>query len=131
MCVVRRMFGAQVCSVIRWPFWCGLVGLLVVLMVPLFFVVLGDAGTLLLSPCNTHTCHIYHIYAMPQHETSPGKTSAMTPLPNGNMSAHCVATASSRLLEDGLHFSKSGLSGGYSALQRYCGACRGNPMTEL
>ena len=36
MCVVRRMFGAQVCSVVRWLFGCGLVGLLVVLIVPLF-----------------------------------------------------------------------------------------------
>ena len=54
-CVVRRMFGAQVCSVVRWLFGCGLVGLLVVLIVPCFgaFVVLGDAGPLLLSPCAT------------------------------------------------------------------------------
>ena len=37
MCVVRRMFGAQVCSVVRWLFGCGLVGLLVVLIVPLFY----------------------------------------------------------------------------------------------
>ena len=71
MCVVRRMFGAQVCSVVRWLFWCGLVGLLVVLIVcytekatearhrkctqvpnarstdcAVVFVVLGDAGPL-------------------------------------------------------------------------------------
>ena len=52
MCVVRRMFGAQVWSVVRWLFGCGVVGLLVVLIVPLFFVVLGDAGPLLLSPCD-------------------------------------------------------------------------------
>ena len=36
MCVVRRMFGAQVCSVVRWLFGCGLVVLSVVLTVPLF-----------------------------------------------------------------------------------------------
>ena len=35
MCVVRRMFGAQVCSVVRLLFGCGLVGVLVVLIVPL------------------------------------------------------------------------------------------------
>ena len=33
MCVVPRMLGAQVCSVARWLFGCGLVGLLVVLIV--------------------------------------------------------------------------------------------------
>ena len=33
MCVVRRMFGAQAFSVVRWLFGCGLVGLLVVLIV--------------------------------------------------------------------------------------------------
>ena len=52
MCVVRRMFGAQVCSVVRWLFGCGLVGLLVVLLCRCF-VVLGNAGPLLISPCNT------------------------------------------------------------------------------
>ena len=36
MCVVRRMFGAQVCSVAGWLFRCGLVGLSVVLIVPSF-----------------------------------------------------------------------------------------------
>ena len=34
MCVVCRMFGAQVCSVVRWLFGCGLLGLLVVVIVP-------------------------------------------------------------------------------------------------
>ena len=53
MCVVRRMFGAQVCSVVRWLFRCGFVGLLVVLIVP--FVVLGDAGPLLLFPVTRRT----------------------------------------------------------------------------
>ena len=71
MCVVHRRFGAQVCSVVRWLFGCGLVGLLVVLIVPLFFSflvmlglccflrvtrrLLGDARPLLPSPCTTHT----------------------------------------------------------------------------
>ena len=41
MCVVRRMFGAQICSVVRWLFGCGLVGLLVVLIVP----ILGNLAT--------------------------------------------------------------------------------------
>ena len=50
MCVVRRMFGAQVCSVVRWLFGCGFVGGFECAVV---FVVLGDAGPLLLSPCNT------------------------------------------------------------------------------
>ena len=36
MCVVRRMIGGQVYSVVRWLFGCGLVGLLVALIVPLF-----------------------------------------------------------------------------------------------
>ena len=44
MCVVRRMFGAQVCSVVRWLFGCGLVGLLMVLIVPLFFTFLAMSG---------------------------------------------------------------------------------------
>ena len=37
MCVhvVRRMVGAQVYSLVRWLFGCGLVGVLVVLIVPL------------------------------------------------------------------------------------------------
>ena len=38
------MFGAQVCSVVRWLFWCGLVGLLVVLILPLFFSFLAMQG---------------------------------------------------------------------------------------
>ena len=46
MCVVRRMFGAQACSVVRRLFGCGLVVLLVILIVQ------GDAGPLLLSPWN-------------------------------------------------------------------------------
>ena len=44
MCVVCRMFGAQVCSVVRWLFGCGLVGLLVVLIVPLFLSFLAMPG---------------------------------------------------------------------------------------
>ena len=36
MCVVCRMSGAHVSSVVRWLFGCGFVGLLVVLFVPLF-----------------------------------------------------------------------------------------------
>ena len=44
MCVVRRMFGAQVCSVVRWLFGCGLVGLLVVLIVPLLLSFLAMPG---------------------------------------------------------------------------------------
>ena len=44
MCVVRRMFGAQVCSVVRLLFGCGLVGLLVVFIVPLFLSFLAMPG---------------------------------------------------------------------------------------
>ena len=44
MCVVRQMFGAQVCSVVRWLFGCGLVGLLMVLIVPFFFSSLAIPG---------------------------------------------------------------------------------------
>ena len=44
MCVVRRMFGAQVCSVVRWLFGCGWVGLLVVLIVSLFLSFLAMPG---------------------------------------------------------------------------------------
>ena len=44
MYVVRRMFGAQVCSVVRWLIGCGLVGLLVVLIVPLFLSFLAMLG---------------------------------------------------------------------------------------
>ena len=57
MCVLRRMFGArmQVCSVVRWLFGCGLVGLSVVVIVPLFLSFLAMPGliNLLLSPCTT------------------------------------------------------------------------------
>ena len=61
------MFGVQVCSVVRWLFGCGLVGLLVVLIVllfcPLLFcaIVLGYARPLLLSRVihvKTHCAHI-------------------------------------------------------------------------
>ena len=41
---MRKMFGAQVCSVVRWLFGCGLVGLLVVLVVPLFLSFLAMPG---------------------------------------------------------------------------------------
>ena len=44
MCVVRRMSGAHVRSVVRWLFGCGLVGLLVVLIVPLFLSFLAMPG---------------------------------------------------------------------------------------
>ena len=44
MCVVRRMIGVQVYSVVRWLFGCGLVGLLVVLIVPLFLSFLAMPG---------------------------------------------------------------------------------------
>ena len=47
MCVVRRMIVAQVYSVVCWLFGCGLDGLWLVLIVPLFFV-LGDARPVLL-----------------------------------------------------------------------------------
>ena len=43
MCVVHRMIGAQVYSV-RWLFGCGLVGWLVILIVPLFLSFLAMAG---------------------------------------------------------------------------------------
>ena len=52
LCVVRRMFGAQVCRVVRWLFGFGVVGGFECAVV---FVVLGDAGPLLLSPCNTRS----------------------------------------------------------------------------
>ena len=44
MCVVRRVIGAQVYSVVRRLFGCGLVGLLVVLIVPLFLSFLAMPG---------------------------------------------------------------------------------------
>ena len=44
MCVVRRMFGTPVGSVVRWLFGCRLVGLLVVLIVPLFLSFLAMLG---------------------------------------------------------------------------------------
>ena len=44
VCVVRRVFGAQICSVVSWLFGCGLVGLLVVLLVPLFLSFLAIPG---------------------------------------------------------------------------------------
>ena len=55
MCVVRRMFGAQVCSVVRWLFGCGLVGLLVVLIVPLFLSFVAMPGLC----CFLRVAHIY------------------------------------------------------------------------
>ena len=61
MCVVRRMFGAQVCSVVRWLFGSGFVGLLVVLIVPLFLSFLAMPGLccfLRLTPnMNIHTSY--------------------------------------------------------------------------
>ena len=57
MCVVRRMFGAQVGSVVRWLFGCGLVGLLVVLIVRLFLSILAMPG-LCYSLRVTHLKHI-------------------------------------------------------------------------
>ena len=53
MCVLRRMLGAQVSSVVRWLFGCRVFGLLVVFIVPLFLSFLAMPGLLLLSPCNT------------------------------------------------------------------------------
>ena len=44
MCVVRWMFGAQVCSVVRLLSGCGVVGLVVVLIVPLLFSFLAMPG---------------------------------------------------------------------------------------
>ena len=44
LCVVRRMIGAQVYNVVRWLFGCGLVGLLVVLIVPLCLSFLAMPG---------------------------------------------------------------------------------------
>ena len=44
MWVVCLMFGAQVCSVVCWLFGCGLVGLLVVMIVPLFLSFLATPG---------------------------------------------------------------------------------------
>ena len=55
MCVVRRMFGAQVCSVVRRLFGCGLVVLLVVLIVPLFLSFLAMPGLC----CFLRATHIY------------------------------------------------------------------------
>ena len=49
--VVQRLFGSS------------MVGLLVVLSVPLFFVVLGDAMPLLLSLCNTTTKSTVQVHA--------------------------------------------------------------------
>ena len=54
-------------SVVRWLFGCGLVGFLVVLIMP-FFVVLGNVRPLLLSPFNSHicthdNCTVAHAYA--------------------------------------------------------------------
>ena len=44
MCVMRRVIAAQVYSVVRWLFGCGLVGLLVVLIVLLFLSFLATPG---------------------------------------------------------------------------------------
>ena len=44
MCVVRRMIGAEVYSVVRCLFGCGLLGLLVVLIVPFFLSFLAMPG---------------------------------------------------------------------------------------
>ena len=44
LCVVRRMFDAQVCRVVRWLFGFGVVCLLVVLIVPLFLSFLAMPG---------------------------------------------------------------------------------------
>ena len=44
MCVVRPMIGAQVYRVVRWLFGCGLAGLLLVLIVPLFLLILAMPG---------------------------------------------------------------------------------------
>ena len=44
LCVVRRMFGAQVCRVVRLLSGFGVVALLVVLIVPLFFTFLAMPG---------------------------------------------------------------------------------------
>jgi hypothetical protein len=55
MCVVRRMFGAQVCSVVRWLSGCGLVDLLAVLIVPLFLSFLMMPGICCFLQV-THTC---------------------------------------------------------------------------
>ena len=60
MCVVRRMTGAQVYSVVRWLFGCSLVALLqqlVALFVPLFLSFLGMLG-LCCFLCVTHACRI-------------------------------------------------------------------------
>ena len=58
VCVVRRMFGATVYSVVRWLFGCGLVGLLVVLIVLLYLAFLAMPG-----PCYflrvTHQMNVY------------------------------------------------------------------------
>ena len=44
MCAVRGMIGSQVYSVVRWLLGCRLVGLLVVLIVPLFLSFLAMPG---------------------------------------------------------------------------------------
>ena len=60
LCVVRRMFGAQVCRVVGWLFGFGVVGLLVVLIVPLFLPFLAMPG-LCCSLRVTHAqCSITH-----------------------------------------------------------------------
>ena len=66
MCVVRRMFGAQVCSVVRWLVVCGLVGLLVVLIVPLFCSFLAMPG--LLRVTYVHLAAYLYIQAFLRHE---------------------------------------------------------------
>ena len=63
LCVVRRMLNAQVvlfvgCLVV-WVWLGWFVG---GFDCAIGFIVLGDAGPLLLSPCNTHICVYMYIY---------------------------------------------------------------------
>ena len=60
MCVVRRMICAQVYLVVRWLFGCGVVGLLVVLIVPLFVSFLGMPGL----------CCFLHVTLKSQHHNT-------------------------------------------------------------
>ena len=53
LCAVRRMFGSRVCHVVRWLLGCGLVGLLVVWIVPLFLSFLAIPGLC----CFFHVTH--------------------------------------------------------------------------
>ena len=81
MCVVRRMFGAQVCSVVCWLFGCGLVCLLVVLIVPLFLsflAILGICCFLRVTTCTyVHAYSVVDILGLSQPAPALMKSSAL------------------------------------------------------